>query len=246
MRKLIRDHLQKRIDEMNSGVQQETNILSYIIRANQVSDELTIENIVDEYVTFLMAGMETTAITLAMATFYMSVYPEVLDRAKKEVKRVLGDRETIQFEDLSELRYIEQIVRETLRLKPPARSTGRIVMTDKVYFNGQYVPKDTILMIPQMAIHVDPRYWEDPLTFNPDRFDPSVKRQKYTWMPFMSGPRNCVGKNFAMLEMKVVLSKVIQKFDLINPNPEVKDLVMLGKITARPVDGVKLRLKKWD
>ena len=239
IRHIIKEHLEYQIANMGT----EPNILSHMIEANQVSEVLNIENLVDEYITFLLAGMEGTAITLAIATFYLSVYPHVRARAQAEVKEVLGARKVVEFEDLTELRYLEMVIKETLRLKPPLRVSYRAVVRDGVYNKGRHLPNGCMLFIPTSVIQVDPRYWKDPLEFNPDRFAPSVKRMNYSFMPFSLGSRYCVGKNFSMVGMKVILARMIQTFDLVSPNPDIKDIEVIGKVTTRPKDGVKMILK---
>ena len=93
---------------------------------------------------------------------------------------------------------------------------------------------------------MDSRYWKDPKIFDPERFSPeSIKNVRpYTYMPFSMGPRNCIGKNFAILEMKIILANILRKFVVINANPEEKDIVMMGNITVRPLNGLNVRIHR--
>ncbi|KAL5261305.1 hypothetical protein ACHWQZ_G007117 [Mnemiopsis leidyi] len=221
------------------------NIVSSIIRANDCSDDLDIEDLIDDYNVFLIAGMETTAISMACAVWYLSMNPHVYEKAQVEVDNVFGDRDQIDFDDVSKLKYIEMIIKETLRLKGPAFSTMR-ECKNAAAIKGVCFPKGTKFVVPYHNLHVDPRYWNDPEVFDPERFSPnSIKNiRPYTYMPFSTGPRNCIGKNFAILEMKIILANILRKFVVINANPEEKDIVMMGNITVRPLNGLNVRIHR--
>ena len=240
MREVLRKHLKQRIE--SKELNQKDDILSYIIRANQVSDRLTLEDIVDEYLVFVTAGMETTAITMAVSLFYLTTHPDIYKKVQEEVDGVYGDDEELSFDEVGNLTYLEMVVKESLRLKPPARSTSRQVMRDGVVVDNMCLPKDTLLFFPYAQLHIDPRYWDEPLQFNPDRFSRSNKITNYTYMPFSAGVRNCVGKNFAMLEIKVIISRILHKYKIINPRPDIKDLPVVSKVATRPRDGIFIKI----
>ena len=240
MRNALKNHLKYRIE--NAGANQKDDILSYIIKANMVSDVLTVEDIIDEYLVFVTAGMETTAITMAVALFYLSTHPEIYKRVQDEVDVVYGANDELSFDDVGKLVYLEMVVKECLRLKPPARSTTRQCMLDGIVVDEVAIPKGSIVIINYNELHIDPRYWENPLQFNPDRFASSKSITNYTYMPFSAGNRSCIGKSFAMLEAKVIVSKIIHQFNVINPQPDVKDFPVTTKIVSKPRDGIFIKL----
>ena len=166
-------------------------------------------------------------------------------KAQKEVDAVFGEKEELDFDDITKLVYLETVLREALRMNPPVNATSRVCTKDKVVIEGLHIPQGAIPFIPQVALHRDPRYWEEPKSFNPDRFSAAErsKMKPFSFMPFMAGPRNCIGKNFAMLEMKVMISRFLREFELENPNPEVTELITHGtSITTRPLNGVPVRV----
>ena len=240
MRDITRAHLLNRLDNPNTGKE---DILSYIVRSNQCSDQLTLEDLVDEYMVFIGAGMETTAIAMAITLFYISVYPDIHQKVQEEVDEVFGQKSELSFEDLNKLVYLEMVIKEGLRLKSPVTGASRQCNKDNVVINDTYIPKGAVIFIPIGALHTDSRYWENPHEFVPERFAPDAKSKitKFAYMPFMLGQRNCIGQNFAMLEIKIVISRIIRDFVVENPTPEVKDIETRVAITARPCDGVTVR-----
>ncbi|XP_063687097.1 cholesterol 24-hydroxylase-like [Bolinopsis microptera] len=241
MRDVARTHLLDRLENTNEDKE---DILSHLIRSIQCSDQLTLEDLVDEYLTFIGAGMETTAITMAITLFYLSVYPEVYKKVQQEIDEVFEDTDDLSFDDLNKMVFLEMVIKECMRLKPPVMATTRKCNKDKVVINDIYIPEGAVVIVPIDALHKDPRYWENPHEFNPERFAPEAKRNitRFTYMPFMLGQRTCIGQHFAMLEMKIVIAKIVREFVVENPKPEVKYIETVGNITARPSDGVTVRL----
>ena len=240
----VRELNKRHLTAIKDGANTEESILSRIIQANDCSDDLNLEDLIDDYNVFLAAGMETTSITMACAVWYVSMNRHVYEKVQSEVDEVFGDRDEISFDDVSKLVYTEMIVKETLRLRAPVYGTGRQCKFSDATVNGAHFPKGTQFFVPFHDLHLDARYWKDPETFNPERFSSAnVKSiRPYTFMPFSTGPRNCIGKNFAILEMKVILANLFRKFLVYNANPDEKELPMIGNITIRPLNGVNVRV----
>jgi cholesterol 24(S)-hydroxylase len=188
--------------------------------------------------------METTAITMAITLFYLSNNSKILSKVQYEIDNVVKRGEKLLFEDVQRLNYLEMVIKECMQVKPPVRGVGRCCAKDNVLVNGLKIPKGTDIFVPIMALHHDARYWEKPEVFDPERFNPGSNKKitQFSYLPFMAGARSCIGKNFAMLEAKMIVSRVVQEFDIENPYPEVTDLETTGLVTARPLDGVKLKL----
>ena len=229
---------------LESNSENTNDILQHIIRANMSLDAVDIEDVIDDYIVFLGAGMETTAITMSLTVFYLSVYPDIYKKVMTELHDVCNGKDYITFEDTNKLVYLEMVIKECLRMKPPISATGRECVKNNVTVNHHFIPKGAYIFIPQSVLQKDTRYWNNPEVFNPDRFHPTEgdKVTAFTYMPFMVGPRSCIGKHFAILETKVVLSKLLKSYKLVNPNPSVKDLEVTGSITQRPIEGVSIIL----
>lgn len=185
-------------------------------------DRLSEENVRYQMATFLIAGHETTSGLLSFATHLLLTHPEVLERARRNVDEVLGHR-VPTFEDMKDLGYIGQVLRETLRLYPTAPAFGLAPSEDTTL--GGYpigAGEQVIVLLP--TLHRDPAVWADPDRFDPDRFAPERMEQipEYAWMPFGHGARACIGRPFALQEATVVLAMMLQRFDLALADPETE------------------------
>ena len=166
---------------------------------------------------FLLAGYETTANLLTHAVYSLALHPEYQERLHKEILSIGGTNisKQLEYEELQKMPFLEGVLYETLRLYSPLFRLDRTAQKD--YFDsetGIKIPKGTAISIPIHAIHRDPDFYPDPETFNPERFLPENKGSlvQYTWLPFGSGPRNCIGMRFALLEAKLALAEMVRKY----------------------------------
>ncbi|KAL6839442.1 hypothetical protein ACP4OV_030712 [Aristida adscensionis] len=184
---------------------------------------MPVEDMLEECKTFFFAGKQTTTNLLTWATVLLAMHPDWQDRARREVLAVCGGAgELPSKEHLPKLRTLGMILNETLRLYPPAVATIRRAKRD-VTLGHLSVPRDTELLIPIMAIHHDPELWgADATRFNPGRFADGASRaakHPMAFIPFGLGPRMCIGQNLALLEAKLTLVILLQKFELkMSPN----------------------------
>jgi len=206
-------------------------------------EKLSDENIGYQLVTFLIAGHETTSGLLSFATYLLLKNPDVLQKARAVVDQVLGT-DMPREEHLGRLRYIEQVLMESLRLWPTAPAFAVRPFTDTLVA-GKYrvTPDDTIfVLIP--SLHRDPVVWGDDVeAFAPERFAPEVaeKLPPNAWKPFGNGIRACIGRPFAMQEAQLVLSMVLQRFDLLLDDPNYQ-LNINETLTIKPA-GLHIRAK---
>jgi len=194
----------------------------------------------DEVMTIFMAGHETTANALAWTFHLLSLHPTVRERLDAELAAVLGGRSPT-IEDLPQLTYTKQIVQESLRLYPPAWVIGRNVIEDDE-IGGYFLPKGTLAFVSPFLTQRNPRVWENPEGFDPDRFSPerSAGRHPFAFFPFGGGPRLCIGNGFAMMEAQLLLAVFAQRFHLdMVPGHRVVPEPM---ITLRPKGGLPMRL----
>jgi cytochrome P450 len=198
----------------------------------------------DEIMTLFLAGHETTANVLSWTWFLLGQNPEVEEKLQEELTRVLGG--TIPTPaDLPRLIYTDAVLRESMRLYPPVWVIGRRALAP--FPLGEYeLPADTNVLISQLIMHKDPRYFPEPERFDPDRWggsDPrSVLLPRFAYFPFGGGPRVCIGAGFAMMEAVLLLATIAQQFQIqIAPGQKVN---MQPTVTLRPRNGIPVALKR--
>ena len=191
----------------------------------------------DNLLTFIVAGHETTALTLAWALYLLAFDPGVQSRAAIEARAVLGDR-CATAADLPRLPYIRQIVEETLRLYPPAAFLSRTARAPDTLCGREIRPGDTVLL-PIYALHRHHMLWDDPDRFDPDRFAPGITRDRFAFLPFGAGPRICIGASFALQEAVIILASLLARlrFETTDRHPDPRMI-----LTLRPHGGVWLRV----
>lgn len=197
-------------------------------------------NILDEAVTYLIAGHETTGSAMTWTWYLLAKYPEAAAKVKKELKKVLRGR-IPELEDLPRLKYTNQFILESMRLYPPIWLIGRRAIQDDE-IGGYPVKAGDNVLISMMVSHRSERYWNDPLKFDPERFSPENKKKidPYVYMPFSNGPRTCIGNNFAMQEILITIGYLAQKFSPeIAPGFEPK---AVAKVAMRPRGGMMMHL----
>ena len=195
----------------------------------------------DEVLTFLLAGHETTALTLTWTWHLLAQHPEVEQKLHDELDRLLSGR-LPQFSDLPALTYTERVIKESMRLYPPAWSLARTVVSD-FELHGYRIPSGANVVMSQWIMHRNPTYFADPEKFDPDRWLPerSQKLPRFAYYPFGGGPRQCIGASFAMMEAALLLATIAQRFRL-NTVPE-HPVVPIPSFTLRPKYGIKMTIQ---
>eukprot|EP01129_Flabellula_baltica_P004390 TRINITY_DN1523_c0_g1_i1.p1 TRINITY_DN1523_c0_g1~~TRINITY_DN1523_c0_g1_i1.p1 ORF type:complete len:484 (+),score=90.68 TRINITY_DN1523_c0_g1_i1:173-1624(+) len=168
-------------------------------------------DIVDECKTFLFAGSDTSSATLSWVMYHLSGHQEIQEKLRNHIFDVLGERDPT-YEDLSNLDYLRNVIKETLRLTPVIPMIDRFT-TEELNFKGIRIPKNTVIGIFFVNTHRDPRYWSDPLTFNPERWE-TEKPISFLYTPFSAGSRNCIGEKFAMNEIMLILTMILRHFQI--------------------------------
>ncbi|MFQ5400244.1 MAG: cytochrome P450 [Anaerolineae bacterium] len=194
----------------------------------------------DEVKTIYAAGHETTSNALTWAWYLLAQHPQVLQRLQAEVDGVVNDR-ALTPADLEQLPYTRQVFQESLRLYTPVPLLPRYV-PDTTSLAGRPLPAGSTLVVSIYNIHRHPDYWNDPDTFDPDRFTPkrSEGRHRYAFMPFGAGPRMCIGNHFALTEGTLLLAAIARRYELrLVPGHPVKKQVA---ITMRPKYGLKMTI----
>jgi cytochrome P450 len=217
---------------------QPMDLLSVLLRA-QDRGEQTDEQLRDEMMTMLLAGHDTTALTLTYTWYLLSEHPEVEARVHAEIDEVLGDDQPTA-EAVQDLEFTENVINEAMRLYPPVYAIFREPQVD-VKLGGYRVPEDASVLLPQWVVHRSPRYWDDPERFDPDRWDRDVDRPRFAYFPFGGGPRHCIGKALSLLEAKLIVASVGQRYSLRRVDDGPLDL--RPSLTMHPTDGMEMAVE---
>ncbi|XP_069837669.1 cytochrome P450 4A25-like [Dendropsophus ebraccatus] len=207
---------------------------------------LSDEDLRAEVDTFMFEGHDTTASGISWIFYCMAKYPEYQEKCREEIREVLGERSTVQWEDLGKLPYTTMCIKESIRLYPPVPVVSRKLEEPITFFDGRSLPKGAVVFLNIFCMNRSPSVWDNPEDFDPLRFAPenTSKRHSHVFIPFSAGSRNCIGQNFAMNEMKVALALTLPRFELsMDPDNEPQKLPQL---VLRSVNGVHVNLKKIE
>lgn len=232
----LEDYLNQIITHRRRSSTSDEDLLGLLI-ASGMSDAL----IRDQLLTLIIAGHDTSTALLTWVLYTVSSHPEVQTRVQDEIAAVLGSSPP-DFARVNELHYLDQVINETLRLYPPIHLGSRIAASD-LEFQGWTIPAGRRVLYSIFLTHRDERYWPQPAAFNPERFSPDQARLRrpYTFLPYGGGPRNCLGMAFAQVEVKVVLARILQQFDLEFTGHNVH--LHMGA-TLEPHPGVRVKVRR--
>jgi cytochrome P450 len=201
---------------------------------------LSDEQLRDQCITILTAGHETTANALTFTLYLLAEHQEEQAKLREEVARVLEDREPAA-EDAEKLVRVRWVLAESMRLLPPVWTLGRQNQR-AMELGGFRLPAKCTVLIPQWNLHRDGRFWEEPLAFLPERWR-EPRHPRFAYLPFSTGPRNCIGESFAWLEMVLVLAMLVREFEFRLPaGEEDKGLKLMPAITLRPAEAVGMEI----
>ncbi|RWX80808.1 cytochrome P450 [Neorhizobium lilium] len=210
------------------------DLVSMLLAASdpETGRTMTDEEIIDNLMTFITAGHETTALGLAWTFHLLAQHPAEEAKLVHEIFEITGGGPVMP-EHVAQLTYTRQVFSEAMRLYPPAPIITRTA-TEAFQLDKYLIPAGSVFFIPIYAVHHRAEIWPDPETFDPGRFDPekSRARHRYAYMPFGAGPRVCIGNAFALMEAVAVLAVLLQSFQLSNRNTKPPKPVM--KVTLRP------------
>lgn len=213
LRKLVMEIVERRRQTKEEG---DTDFLSiYIDARDKAGAAFTDRDLLDELMTLIVAGFETSAGTLNWAWYLVAKHAGIQQKIAAEADRVLGSGGAIDKDSVAELTYLKQVLNETMRLYPPGWIFSRRANADLSL--GDYdVPAGTDIYISPYLLHRTPEFWPDPDTFDPDRFakDRLTAENQAAFIPFSLGPRRCIGEHFAMLEMRIHLALLAQRFQM--------------------------------
>ncbi|NXB70864.1 CP46A hydroxylase, partial [Donacobius atricapilla] len=240
LRRVGKECIDRRREAIQNGKEATVDILTQILKGDALEETRDDENILDNFITFFVAGHETSSNEMTFTVMALGQHPEILERAQAEVDEVLGAKRDVDYEDLGKLTYLSQVFKESLRLYPPVSGTLRRLEKELV-INGIRIPANTTVFLSTYVMGRMERFFKDPLSFDPDRFSKDAPKPYYCYFPFSLGPRSCIGQVFAQMEVKVVMAKLLQRFEFqLVPGQSFK---LLEAGTLRPLDGVICKLK---
>jgi|SRR5690625_1423371 len=240
--KVMNEVIDEILEERAQSNEDRLDLLAMLLAArDEDGSELSAQEIHDQIITLLLAGHETTALSLSYTFMLLGWNPSVTQKIQQELDDVLGDR-ALEIEDLRNLTYLNQVIQEALRMYPPAAITVRQAIQEDT-IGGYTIPVGAQVVIPIWGLHHDTRFWDQPYAFNPDRWEPEIaqERPRYSFFPFGGGNRVCIGEQFARMEMQVVMATILRQFTpktLIQSPPHLNLLV-----TMRPETPIRIELQ---
>nr|XP_018909369.1 PREDICTED: cytochrome P450 4C1-like isoform X1 [Bemisia tabaci] len=237
---------QKATDVVNESKEKKRlAFLDILLEAcDSTTNPLSDEGLREEVNTFMFGGHETTAVSMGFTLFLLGNHPDIQEKCYEELDDIFqGSDRKATVDDLRSMKYLEQVIKESLRLFPSAPMISRKAKAD-TKFGDYVVPEGTLVTFSIYALHRNPKYFSNPEKFDPDRFSPeNIKgRHHYAYTPFAAGSRNCIGQKFAMMEEKVVLSSILRNFVLESIQRE-DELKLQFDLVQRPLKPIEIKFK---
>uniref|UniRef100_A0A672IT47 unspecific monooxygenase n=1 Tax=Salarias fasciatus TaxID=181472 RepID=A0A672IT47_SALFA len=219
------------------------DILQLMIDSQKNLTALSDHEILSQAMIFLFAGYETTSSSLTFLAYNLATNPDVMKKLQQEIDATFPNKGPIDYQTLMDMEYLDAAINESLRLYPIVNRLERVAKAS-VEINNLLIPKDMVVMVPVWPLHRNPEIWPEPEKFKPERFTKGNKEtiDPYTYMPFGMGPRNCIGMRFALVSMKLVMTKILQRFSfsVCNETEIPVELDVQGLLS--PKGPVKLKL----
>ncbi|MEM9950000.1 MAG: cytochrome P450 [Chloroflexota bacterium] len=207
------------IHERQQTMADRGDLLSMLLLSeDENGNRMSPQEVRDEAVTIFLAGNDTTASALTWMLYALTQHPDVLDKIRHEVEAIAPSRD-LSFDDLRDLSYLNAVIDEVQRLYPVTWAFSRECITD-CEIMGYHIPAKSIITLPSYSIHRDPTWWDEPLTFKPERFIGEHQRPKYSYFPFGGGRRVCIGSNLALMEIRLVVATIVRHMDIVYTNDD--------------------------
>ncbi len=230
--RMIDDFLDRIIADRRHNPRQRHDLIGVLMDSGM--DDALIR---DQLMTMIIAGHDTSTASLAWTLYLLGAHPQAMAQAQAEVRAVLGDAPPT-YESLNAMPYLKQVFNESLRLYPPIHLGSRVAAVD-LAFGGYRIPAGQRIMYSIYLTQRHPDYWPNPSAFQPERFAVGNKHAPYTFLPFGGGARNCIGAAFAQVEGKIVLARLLQRFDFTLQEKHVRPYM---GATLEPRPGVRMKV----
>ncbi|KHN82878.1 Cytochrome P450 4C1 [Toxocara canis] len=224
-------------EELSAGGKKKLAFLDLLLSMRK-EHKLTDMDIAEEVGTFLVAGYDTVSSSIGFVLFLLGQRQHLQDKVYEELNEIFGDSDrAITVDDLKRMKYLEQCMKESIRMYPTVVMIGRRITEDTVV--GDYlIPAGVTVSISPFAVARDPEQWKNPEVYDPDRFSPenSAGRDPFSFLPFSAGPRNCLGQKFAIMEEKVALAFILRRYRVISMLSEEENRA-LPEVSLKPSRG---------
>ncbi|XP_050545258.1 cytochrome P450 4C1-like isoform X1 [Daktulosphaira vitifoliae] len=228
----------------NNEEKQKPVFLELLLELNDEGAYFLNNDLRDEVLTMMIAGSETISITICFCILMLAIHQDIQDKVYDEIYQVMGESDRkVRIEDTVKFVYLEQCIKETIRMYPVAPVIMRYLQDD-VKMSNYTIPKDTTIFIPIIVTHHLPELYPNPWEYNPDNFDPEnvAKRHKYSFIAFSGGPRNCIGEKYAMLLMKVLLSTFLRNYS-VHTKCKMTDIKLKFELSLKNADGYQVTIR---
>ncbi|XP_075972259.1 cytochrome P450 4g15-like isoform X2 [Anticarsia gemmatalis] len=234
-------------DENDVGEKKRLAFLDLMIESAQNgTHNISDHEIKEEVDTIMFEGHDTTAAGSSFVMCLLGLHHDIQDKVYEELYQIFGDSDRpATFYDTLEMKYLERVILETLRMYPPVPIIARELKHDaKIVTNGYVLPAGATVVICPYGIHRHPKHYKDPDTFNPDNFLPEnmANRHYYSYIPFSAGPRSCVGRKYALLKLKILLSTILRNYRCVSEIPEEK-FKLTADIILKRSDGFRIKIE---
>ncbi|XP_046431579.1 cytochrome P450 4g15 [Neodiprion fabricii] len=234
------------VDDNDVGEKKRLAFLDLLIESGQNGVVLTDTEIKEQVDTIMFEGHDTTAAGSSFFLSLMGIHQDIQEKVIEELDEIFGDSDRpVTFQDTLEMKYLERCLMETLRMYPPVPIIAREIKTDLKLASGDYtLPAGATVVIGTFKMHRQANIYPNPDVFNPDNFLPekTANRHYYAFVPFSAGPRSCVGRKYAMLKLKIILSTILRNFRIKSDLKE-EDFRLQADIILKRAEGFKIRLE---
>ncbi|XP_029801599.1 cytochrome P450 3A19-like [Suricata suricatta] len=203
--------------------------------------------LVAQSIIFIFAGYEATSTSLSFLVYELATHPDVQQKLQEEIDVTFPNKAPPTYDALVQMEYLDMVLNETLRLYPIGGRLERVCKKD-VEISGVFIPKGTVVMVPTYTLHRDPSLWPEPNEFHPERFNKKNKDSinPYIYLPFGTGPRNCIGMRFAVMNMKFAIVRLLQNFSF-KPCKETQiPLKLTAQALIQPEKPIVLKVELRD
>lgn len=234
------------VEDVDVGQKKRLAFLDLLLESSQSGVVISDEEIKEQVDTIMFEGHDTTAAGSSFFLSMMGVHQDIQDKVIEELDQIFGDSDRpATFQDTLEMKYLERCLMETLRMYPPVPIIARHIKQDiTLPSNGKKVPAGATVIITTYKLHRRPDVYPNPDKFDPDNFLPerSANRHYYAFVPFSAGPRSCVGRKYAMLKLKIILSTILRNFRVQSDLKE-SDFKLQADIILKRAEGFKVKLQ---
>ncbi|XP_043682415.1 cytochrome P450 4C1-like isoform X1 [Vespula pensylvanica] len=244
---MLKSKLNRELTEENS--EQKPSFLQNLLFESFHEDvKYSEQDIRDEINTIVIAGSDTTATTISFVLLMLATFPDIQNEVYKELNQIYGSCDpkdiSIKYDDLKDMKLLERVIKETLRLFPAVPIIARKVTQDIEVTKNWTIPKGSSAIFFIYNLHRNEKYWPQPLIFDPDRFLPG-RYSSSDFFPFSYGRRNCIGQNFAMLEMTIIIATLVRKFIIKIDKPvEIAEIGVKFCLSLKPTEPIRLKFEK--